>query len=87
MCSSDLDCGFLRNAEKRPSMVRNIRNLFQRTGLTHQEIRTLHGIVAELATYRQRRRKAGSETAAARGEQEPAARRDPPAPRGKGNRA
>ena len=30
-------------------MVRNIRNLFQRTGLTHQEIRTLHGIVAELA--------------------------------------
>ena len=51
------DCGFLRNAEKRPSMVRNIRNLFQRTGLTHQEIRTLHGIVAELATYRQRRKR------------------------------
>jgi tRNA/rRNA methyltransferase len=37
--------------------VRNIRNLFQRTGLTHQEIRTLHGIVAELATYRQRRKR------------------------------
>jgi len=51
------DCGFLRNAEKRPSMVRNIRNLFQRAALTHQEIRTLHGIVAELATYRQRRKK------------------------------
>jgi tRNA/rRNA methyltransferase len=51
------DCGFLRNAEKRPSMVRNIRNLFQRTGLTHQEIRTLHGIVAELATHRQRRKR------------------------------
>jgi tRNA/rRNA methyltransferase len=50
-------CGFLRNAEKRPSMVRNIRNLFQRAALTHQEIRTLHGIVAELATYRQRRKK------------------------------
>jgi tRNA/rRNA methyltransferase len=49
-------CGFLRNAEKRPSMVRNIRNLFQRAALTHQEIRTLHGIVAELATYRQRRK-------------------------------
>jgi tRNA/rRNA methyltransferase len=50
------DCGFLRNIEKRPSMVRNIRNLFQRTALTHQEIRTLHGIVAELSTLRQRRK-------------------------------
>ena len=75
------DCGFLRNAEKRPSMVRNIRNLFQRTGLTHQEIRTLHGIVAELATYRQRRRKAGSEAAPAKGGPEPAARPGP-APQG-----
>ena len=50
------DCGFLRNAEKRPSMVRNIRNLFQRGALTRQEVRTLHGIVAELATHRQRRK-------------------------------
>jgi tRNA/rRNA methyltransferase len=50
------DCGFLRNVEKRPSMVRNIRNLFQRAALTHQEIRTLHGIVAELSTLRQRRK-------------------------------
>ncbi len=50
-------CGFLRNREKRPSMVRNIRNLFQRAGLTHQEIRTLHGIVAELSTQRERRRR------------------------------
>jgi tRNA/rRNA methyltransferase len=49
------DCGFLRNAEKRPSMVRNIRNLFQRAQLTRQEVRTLHGIVAELSTQRQRR--------------------------------
>jgi tRNA/rRNA methyltransferase len=49
------DCGFLRNLEKRPSMVRNIRNLFQRAQLTHQEVRTLHGIVAELSTQRQRR--------------------------------
>ncbi len=50
-------CGFLRNREKRPSMVRNIRNLFQRASLTHQEIRTLHGIVAELSTRRERRRR------------------------------
>ena len=50
------DCGFLRNVEKRPSMVRNIRNLFQRAALTRQEVRTLHGIVAELSTLRQRRK-------------------------------
>lgn len=46
---AELDaCGFLRNAEKRPTMVRNIRNIFQRADLTEQEIRTLHGIVKEL---------------------------------------
>lgn len=48
-------CGFLRNEEKRPSMVRNIRNLFQRAELTEQEIQTLHGIVKELSTMRVRR--------------------------------
>ena len=51
------DCGFLRNAEKRPSMVRNIRNLFQRAELTEQEIRTLHGIIKELAHERVRNRR------------------------------
>lgn len=45
-------CGFLRNAEKRPSMVRNIRNMFDRAELTEQEVRTLHGIVHELVTWR-----------------------------------
>jgi tRNA/rRNA methyltransferase len=45
-------CGFLRVAEKRAVMVRNIRNMFQRANLTGQEIQTLHGIVHELATYR-----------------------------------
>lgn len=47
--------GFLRNAEKRPGMVRNIRNLFQRASLTRQEIRTLHGIVKELSSKRENR--------------------------------
>ncbi|AEO47183.1 RNA methyltransferase [Rhodospirillum rubrum] len=42
------DCGFLRNAAKRPGMVRNLRNLFERADLTEQEIRTLHGVVKEL---------------------------------------
>lgn len=45
-------CGFLRNAEKRPSMVRNIRNLFLRAGLFEQEVQTLHGIVSELVKGR-----------------------------------
>jgi len=46
------DCGFFRVAEKRPSMVRNIRNMFERADLTQQELRTLHGIVHELVTFR-----------------------------------
>ena len=49
--------GFLRNEEKRPSMVRNIRNLFQRAGLTHQEVQTLHGIIGDLATLQEKSRK------------------------------
>jgi len=51
------DCGFLRHTDKRPSMVRNIRNLFQRAELTEQEIRTLHGIIKELAHERVKRRR------------------------------
>ncbi|GIK97612.1 MAG: tRNA (cytidine/uridine-2'-O-)-methyltransferase TrmJ [Alphaproteobacteria bacterium] len=50
-------CGFLRNIEKRPSMVRNIRCLFDRAELTEQEIQTLHGIVKELSNLREERRR------------------------------
>lgn len=47
---TELDAsGFLRNPQKRPGMVRNIRHFFERTDVTEQEIRTLHGIVTELA--------------------------------------
>ena len=54
---SELDaCGFLQVAEKRPIMVRNIRNMFQRAGLMDHELRTLHGIVTGLTG---RRRKTG----------------------------
>ncbi len=49
------ECGFLRVKEKRPTMIRNIRNIFQRAALTGQEIQTLHGIVHELATYRKKK--------------------------------
>jgi TrmH family RNA methyltransferase len=45
-------CGFLRNVPKRPGMVRNIRHFFQRGEVTEQELRTLHGIVTELALGR-----------------------------------
>jgi tRNA/rRNA methyltransferase len=48
--------GFLRNAEKRPSMVRNLRNLFQRAQCTEQELRTLHGVVTAFAGPRDRDR-------------------------------
>ena len=49
------DCGFFRVAEKRPSMVRNIRNMFERADLTLQEVRTLHGMIHELVTFRKRK--------------------------------
>jgi tRNA/rRNA methyltransferase len=48
-------CGFLRNRPKRPGMVRNIRHFFQRGEVTEQELRTLHGIITELAIGRRER--------------------------------
>ena len=50
------DCGFLYPPEKRPRMVRNIRNMFTRTGLSDQEVKTLRGIVAGLSERRDRNR-------------------------------
>mgnify|MGYP001490064184 FL=1 len=44
--------GFLHVKEKRPVMVRNIRNLLQRAHLTEQEVRTLRGIITSLAGNR-----------------------------------
>ena len=38
-------CGFFHVAEKRPIVVRNIRNFFQRAELREQEVKILHGIV------------------------------------------
>ena len=40
--------GFLHPPEKRPAMVRNLRNLFQRLEPTDQDLRTLHGIISAL---------------------------------------
>ena len=46
---AELDaCGFLRNPEMRPTMILNLRSIFQRAGLMAHEIRTLHGVVTGL---------------------------------------
>ncbi|OHC74872.1 MAG: rRNA methyltransferase [Rhodospirillales bacterium RIFCSPLOWO2_12_FULL_58_28] len=42
------ECGFLRVKEKRPSMVQNLRNIFQRAGMTEQEVRTMRGVISGL---------------------------------------
>jgi tRNA/rRNA methyltransferase len=50
--------GFLRNREARPSMVRNLRSVFQRARCTEQELRTLHGVVTAFAGARERTKQA-----------------------------
>lgn len=47
--------GFLRVQEKRPRMIRNIRNIFNRALLTEQEVRTLRGVVVAIAEKKWRR--------------------------------
>jgi len=48
---AELDwCGFLRVKEKRPKMVRNLRNMLGRAALTEQEVRTLRGVITGLVT-------------------------------------
>jgi tRNA/rRNA methyltransferase len=49
--------GFLYPAEKRPSMVRAIRNMFHRMAATEQDVRTWRGIVAALSGRRSGRGK------------------------------
>ena len=44
--------GFLYPPEKRPSMVRAIRNMFHRMAATEQDVRTWRGIVASLSGNR-----------------------------------
>ncbi len=47
--------GFLKNPQKRPGMVRNLRHFFQRGEVTRQELNTLHGVVSELVRGRKGR--------------------------------
>lgn len=46
------DSGFLYPPEKRPAMVRNIRNMIHRMGASDQDVRTLRGVIAALSTTR-----------------------------------
>ena len=48
--------GFFKTGDKKPGMLRNIRNLFARAELTEQEVRSLRGIVASLTRAHERRR-------------------------------
>lgn len=47
--------GFFKSPEMRPTMVRNLRNIFHRAGLTEQEVRTLRGVIASLTRAHARR--------------------------------
>lgn len=48
--------GFFKTEDKKPGMLRNIRNLFSRAALTEQEVRSLRGIVSSLTRAHERRR-------------------------------
>ena len=53
---SELEEGsFFKTDDKRASMVRNIRNMFERASLTEQEVRTLRGIIVALTGLRRAR--------------------------------
>ena len=43
--------GFLSPPEKKPAMVRNIRNLFHRAGMTEQDVQTFRGMVNALLRW------------------------------------
>jgi tRNA/rRNA methyltransferase len=41
--------GFLFPPDKRPAMVRNLRNMLARASFTEQDVRTLRGVIKALA--------------------------------------
>ena len=63
---AELDkAGFFKSPAMKPVMVRNLRNMLQRTEFSQQEIRTFRGIIASLtrAHLRRRDQQAGAEDA------------------------
>jgi tRNA/rRNA methyltransferase len=47
--------GFFKTDDKRSSVIRNIRNMFERAALTEQEVRTLRGMIVALTGLRRTR--------------------------------
>ena len=45
------EAGFLKPLEKKPTMMMNIRNMFNRANLTDQEVKTLRGIITALLRW------------------------------------
>ena len=45
------ESGFLKPKEKKPTMMMNIRNIFNRSNLTDQEVKTLRGIITALLRW------------------------------------
>jgi tRNA/rRNA methyltransferase len=50
------ESGFFKTDKLRPSMVRNLRNVFGRASLTEQEVRSLRGMVSSLTRKHLRQR-------------------------------
>ena len=45
----ELEAGkFFKDEDLKPTMIRNIRNIFTRNELSDQEVRTFHGIISAL---------------------------------------
>ncbi|WP_420414566.1 RNA methyltransferase [Roseibium sp.] len=55
------EVSFFRPPERRPHMVRNLRNIFQKAELSAQEVRTLRGVIAALEKRETRPRKTRGE--------------------------
>jgi tRNA/rRNA methyltransferase len=54
---AELDAaGFFKSPTMRPTMVRNLHNIFHRAGLTEQEVRSLRGVIASLSRAHERER-------------------------------
>ncbi len=51
------DAGFLRPKEKKPAMIRNLRNMFVRMAPTEQEVRSLRGVISSLTRTHLRKNK------------------------------
>lgn len=49
--------GFFKSPEKRPTVMRNIRNMFAKAQLSIQEVKSLRGMISSLTRLHERRKK------------------------------